>query len=114
MKNAWVQQGLQRAGFVTSTLAADDRPEETSLALSVTPNPFGGSARAWFTLPSAGRARLEAFDVQGRSVAVLADGVYEAGVHEAEWNDARLGAGVYFLKLRHGTQSVVRRCVRVQ
>jgi hypothetical protein len=114
MKNAWVRQGLLNAGFVTNPLAADDPPEESTLALSVTPNPFGGSARAWFTLPSTGRARLEAFDVQGRSVAVLADGVYEAGVHEAEWSDARLGAGVYFLKLRHGAQTVVRRCVRVQ
>lgn len=68
------------------------------------PNPFNPATSIRFDLPSAGDVRLEIFDVTGRRVAMLADGLQDAGRHELSWRgeDDRgrpLSSGVYFYKL---------------
>jgi hypothetical protein len=57
-----------------------------------------------FSLPAAGDARLEAFDVRGRRVQVLLAGRLSAGAHEASFTPTDAGgralaAGVYFVRL---------------
>jgi flagellar hook assembly protein FlgD len=69
-----------------------------------TPNPFSTSTRLSYTLPAAGPGRLLVYDVQGRQVARLADGLHRAGRHTLQWDgrDAQgrpLPAGTYFLRL---------------
>jgi sugar lactone lactonase YvrE len=77
------------------------------------PNPGRGPIDVRFALPRESRVRVSVLDVQGREVAVLADGVMPAGRHETTWG-ARPGdaAGVYFVRLaaagRTWTQRVVR------
>jgi hypothetical protein len=63
------------------------------------PNPVRGAASFAFDLPRPSPVTLEVFDVRGRRVARLADGVLEAGAHEARWS-APGPAGVYFARLR--------------
>jgi hypothetical protein len=78
------------------------------LALTVnTPNPFRTTTRIAFTLPAAGEAALEIFDIAGRLVRVLERGSLGAGGHEAQWDghDAAgqpAASGRYFLRLRAG------------
>jgi hypothetical protein len=68
------------------------------------PNPFHGRASLRFGLARAGAVRLELFDLAGRRVRTLADGLLPAGTHVATW-DGRdrqgnaVGAGVYFVRL---------------
>ena len=57
-----------------------------------------------FGLPSAGRVDLAIYDLQGRQVRRLVDGVMEARTHSVSWDGrgddgARLGAGVYMYRL---------------
>jgi len=86
-------------------------PKNTArIALSVSPNPTHGNAGLSFTLPSAGHARVAVLDLAGRRVATLADGVFEAGPHRAEW--ATPGApGVYMALLETNTGRASRRFV---
>jgi hypothetical protein len=42
------------------------------------------------------------YDVQGRFVARLVDGVLPAGEHSAVWNAADMASGVYFYRLQAG------------
>jgi hypothetical protein len=67
------------------------------------PNPARGALRFSFDLPRAMRARLEVLDVQGRVVAVLAEGDFGPGRHERGWDasahGAPAGAGLYFVRL---------------
>jgi len=73
------------------------------------PNPFNSSAVVTFTLPVAGRIRLEAFDSIGRSVGILCDEYRHAGVHTIRWEPRALPSGRYFLRLGGGTsQSIVQ------
>ena len=68
------------------------------------PNPFNtGTAISWFQLES-GPAHLEVFALTGQRVAVLDEGLKEAGLHRLRW-DGRdeqgrlLASGVYVYRL---------------
>ncbi len=66
------------------------------------PNPFAGSTTVSFELDRPTDVRVAIFDLLGRSVATLADGTMQPGVHTLGWDgrdDAR--AGMYFAVLRH-------------
>lgn len=87
-----------------------------TFALSaVTPNPSRGESRVRFTLPRAAVVRLSVIDVQGREVAVLADGLETAGEHAATWNGRTARgdapAGLYFVRYRTPEGMLVRRLV---
>jgi hypothetical protein len=80
------------------------------------PNPARGAQRLSFNLPRAMHARLEVLDVQGRVVAVLADGDFSAGPQHRVWNSstANRGAGLYFVRLVTAEGSVMRRLAVLQ
>jgi hypothetical protein len=67
------------------------------------PNPTRGSLTAAISLPRDSKVRVSVMDLQGREVAVLADGGFPAGRHEVRW-DGRTGsgqaaAGLYFIRM---------------
>lgn len=63
------------------------------------PNPFNPSTVFRFHLPDESRVSLRVFDLLGREVATLVDGVVSAGTHSVTWNASSLGSGVYFARL---------------
>jgi hypothetical protein len=71
----------------------------TSFALhNARPNPFNPSAQINFDLPEPSRVSLVIYDVLGRKVAELVDGLKEAGYHSAVWNANEVASGVYFAR----------------
>ena len=73
------------------------------------PNPFNPRTTIAFALASRGRTVLTLYDLRGRTVARLIDGVLEAGPHTAALDAAalRLPSGVYLYRLKtpRGAQS---------
>jgi hypothetical protein len=68
------------------------------------PNPFTASTRIVFSLPRAGRARVEVYDVTGRLVRRLFDGDAASGATGVTWDGrddrgARLSGGIYYARL---------------
>jgi hypothetical protein len=56
--------------------------------------------------------RLELLDLQGRRVAVLADGARAAGPHSVEWHrSAAVRPGIYLARLQAGSEVRQRRFV---
>jgi hypothetical protein len=80
----------------------------------VVPQPSRGAARLRFALPRSASVRLTVHDVQGREVAVLADGTLDPGLHEIVWNDPRTVSGLYFVRLVVPGHTFVERLVRVR
>jgi triacylglycerol esterase/lipase EstA (alpha/beta hydrolase family) len=81
------------------------------------PNPSSGSVRIDFTLARSQAVDLRVFGVDGREVARLARGVWDAGSHEVSWSgkDARgagVRAGIYFVRLRAEEAVETRRIIR--
>ncbi len=69
------------------------------------PNPTKMGATIAFDLPAQEFVRLDVFDLQGRLVRTLVDGVTPAGRHEADWNgqgtkEERVPPGIYFYRIK--------------
>jgi hypothetical protein len=71
--------------------------------LPVYPNPFDGVANVDFSLSRPGPAEISVFDILGRKVALIADGLFPAGPHRLTWDGRASGApaapGTYFVRL---------------
>lgn len=59
------------------------------------PNPFNPSTLIAFTLPAAMPVRLSVSDLLGREVALLANGMQEAGPHTVSFSGTGLPSGMY-------------------
>jgi hypothetical protein len=86
----------------------------TQFSLStVTPNPTPGAFRVDFAVAREARIHLALHDVQGRKIAVLADGVYRPGRYRAQWDGVgdhgKPAVGVYFLVFDGAGQHFSRR-----
>ena len=73
------------------------------------PNPFNPTTKISFSLPQKSQIKLKVFDVLGREIQILADGIYEASKHEVEFNATNLPSGVYFYNLTTGSNSITKK-----
>lgn len=95
-------------GCRTTDVAPDLAPVAS---LAARPNPFNPMTEVVFTMPTAGRARLDVVDLAGRRVSPLVDGDLAAGEHRVRW-EARdvygrpLSSGVYVLVLNAAGRQV--------
>ena len=96
-------QRLNGSGQIVSV--APFAPELKACTLSQNaPNPFNPTTKIVFSLHDAALVRLCVYDIAGRPVRVLKEGVFDAGRYEAVWdgNDSsgdRVASGVYFCRL---------------
>jgi subtilisin family serine protease len=79
------------------------------------PSPTSGAARVDFAVPRDSRVSLGLYDMQGRRVATLVEGLFPAGRHQAMWNGTAGGrsvrAGIYFLRMQAPGVNLTRRLV---
>lgn len=94
--------------------SVDDGPGNdlpaVSLLRSAYPNPFNPRVTIAFALDREQQARVAVYDVQGRLVKVLREGVMAAGAASVVWDGtgpggARMASGVYLVELRAGPVS---------
>ena len=102
---AWADVDAPSLAVAPASVAAAD----AAFGLAVYPNPARGPAAVVrFGLPAEGDVRVEAFDVLGRRVAVLAEGSFGAGWHEASLAAGSLPSGVYVVRFATGGEVAVR------
>lgn len=63
------------------------------------PNPFNPTTQISFTLAEADAIRLTVYDLLGRPVALLRNGVHSAGSHTASFDAGNLATGLYLYRL---------------
>ncbi|MFC1572986.1 right-handed parallel beta-helix repeat-containing protein [Candidatus Eisenbacteria bacterium] len=73
----------------------------------IQPNPFSAQTIIHYDVPQARHVMLHVFDVSGRRVCTLTDGLQQPGRHTVEWygqslSGERVASGVYFLQMRAG------------
>ncbi len=73
------------------------------------PNPFAGTTRIPYEVAAAGPVRLAVYDVTGREVAVLVDGVLAPSAYEATFDARGLASGVYVVRLVAGGEALSSR-----
>jgi hypothetical protein len=62
------------------------------------PNPFNPSSTIHYQIPNAGHVTLKVYDMLGREVATLVDGIKEVGSYSATFDGEKLASGVYIMR----------------
>jgi hypothetical protein len=78
------------------------------------PNPFNPNTRICYTLPTNSRVRLSVYDITGKKVAVLVDGIQTQGKHTVTFSAIGLSSGVYFYRLYAGKEEMMKRMILVK
>jgi PKD repeat protein len=96
--HAWQQLAPRASLFGSGTQDAEADLRSFGLDLACT-NPTRGELALRFSLSTATNVRLDVFDVMGRHMKTLAEGVYQAGSWEAHGDLREFPNGVYFCRL---------------
>ena len=122
----YVVGGRDANGNVLATteqylLPVDDEDDAAPHAFGLDaayPNPFAQQTTLAFRLDRPGPVALTVYDVRGREVAALVDGVLPAGEHRVAWDATatgrRLPAGVYVARLAGPSGSAVTKLTLVR
>ena len=86
----------------TGSELGDDLPSSMTLDQNY-PNPFNPSTNIQFDIDTSQQVRLSVFDMMGREVAILVNGVMPAGEHSARFEAGNLPGGAYLYRLSLGT-----------
>ena len=90
-------------GYVEVPTGIEDvggaQPEEVVL-LPNYPNPFRSSTTFEYRLPESGEVSLEVYDLTGRRIATLVDGVQPASTYRVGFDAQGLASGVYVVRLQ--------------
>ncbi|MEK7671647.1 MAG: T9SS type A sorting domain-containing protein, partial [Bacteroidota bacterium] len=78
------------------------------------PNPFNPSTLIRFSVPIGEKVSLKVFDMTGKEVATLADGILEAGSHSMKFDASRLASGTYFYRLTTARYTETRKMLLVK
>ena len=114
--NAPTEADLRTGGSTTAVSEVKASPGRPLLLEAASPNPFSSATNLAYNLPAAGRSRIAVYDVLGRQVALLHDGVPGAGRHQLRWEGRdqqgrSLPAGTYFIRLEFDGRSEARKVV---
>ena len=86
-------------GIITNVeLKRDEIPIDFTIKQNY-PNPFNPSTTIEFILPEESEISLRIYDILGRQVSIIYEGVKEAGIHRYHWNASGLASGIYFCRL---------------
>lgn len=86
---------------VVSVSFDEPRPMQFMLEQNY-PNPFNATTVIKYQLPKNSYVTLKLYDILGRQVKVLVDGIVEAGFHEISLDALQLASGVYMYELNSG------------
>ena len=78
------------------------------------PNPFSTCTRINFGLTTSGTVTLGVYDLSGRLVETIADGVLQQGDHTVTFEGAGLNSGVYLIRLENSDRTAFTRVILIR
>jgi hypothetical protein len=109
-----IDSGVYRGTLMTSV---DYIPSERTNAVVLSPNypnPFNPTTTIGYAIPKLAKVSLKVYDVLGREVLTLVDGLQEAGYHHVSLNATHFASGIYFYKITAGPFTDVKKLVVVR
>ncbi len=105
---------LSLFGLYLGVPGRDATKPVTYLVREPFPNPFNPSTVLSYQLQAASKVNLSVYDIQGRLVAMLTDGVRGAGIHEVTFDASNLASGIYLYCLTAGLFKASGRMVLIK
>ena len=102
-----------RGEVVPVNTESEEIPTELTL-MGNYPNPFNPETVIDYALPQTGHVRLAVYDMTGKTVAVLMDGIQPQGQHTARFNADGLPTGTYVYRLTAGAKTLTRTMTMVR
>jgi len=99
MTNVAVNQEIEFHGIISVQQIGSEVPSQYSL-LQNYPNPFNPTTNIKYSLVKNSFVRLSVFDISGKEVSVLVDGIQNPGTYSAKFDASKLSSGIYFYKLQ--------------
>jgi hypothetical protein len=78
------------------------------------PNPFNAATTISFTLETQQSIKLKIYDIMGREVCTLADGLKDAGYHRVLFDGSDLACGVYIYRIETDDYCESRRMILIK
>ncbi len=75
------------------------------------PNPFNPTTKISFTITKPGFTQLSVYNVLGQKVASLISANMQAGYHEVSFNASNLASGIYFYRLKSGSNVSMKKMI---
>jgi hypothetical protein len=120
----WLDTNGNFVGFVSGAIAEVSVPvgvrqvpaPTAGVLFEARPTVTGDFTQLAFKLPDAASVRCRVFDVRGRRVREIADGIFGAGLHEFTWDTRddsarRVRSGVYLVQLQVNGSSSTRKVI---
>ena len=87
-----------------------------NFSLNALPNPANSHTAIRYSLPATSNIDLTVYDILGRPIRTIANGVKPAGEYSATWNlkdnsDNQVQSGIYFYTLKTSSKSVSRKLI---
>lgn len=79
--------------------AVSAAPQTSGYSIKVYPNPTSLRTTVSVNIPHISQIHLRIYDMLGKEIASLANGVFEAGIQSFPWNISSIANGVYICKL---------------
>ena len=99
---------------MTNNVVVIDNNPKTFMLSQNYPNPFNPTTRIDYAVPNAGFVSLKVYDLQGREVKTLFEGVRPAGEYTSLFDGSELAGGVYIYQLKAGDFSEARKLILVK
>jgi len=98
-------------------LAIDDKlyqvPDEFDLHQPY-PNPFNPVTTIKFYIPKSGIVTLTVYDLLGKEVETIINQYINVGYHTIRWSASNVTSGIYFVRMKSGDFSQVRKVMVVR
>jgi len=102
---------------VATSLTPDELALERPRAVALHPafpNPFNPTTHIRFQLEESARVQLTVYDMLGRQVATLVDGVRGAGMHQVLFDGSGLASGMYVYRMQTGGQVFTQKMMLIK
>ncbi len=78
------------------------------------PNPFNPATTISYAIPHRSDVSLKVYNITGQEIAVLVNGVKDAGEYSVSFNAESLSSGIYFYKITAGQFTSVRKMILIK
>jgi photosystem II stability/assembly factor-like uncharacterized protein len=108
-----LNDAVGRQLVLTLTPGSRQIPHEFAIRQNY-PNPFNPTTRIEYDLPQETRVALRVYDIVGREIATIVDGVQNAGRKSVEFDASTLPSGIYLYKIDAGKFSEIKKMLLVK
>jgi len=78
------------------------------------PNPFNPVTIISFDIPMENHVTLKIYDITGREIKTILNGIFKAGSYKVDFDGANLSSGVYFYRIEYDGINIVKKMLMVK